>query len=544
MNSELKNYPSSQILKWLWNSWKGNRFQAFLNAVIGLLQVAVSLSMVWAIKRAIDIASHTKEGDVVTAVIVMGALILCEFFLSMAAVWVRSILGVKAQNRMQRQMLARILRSEWNGKENLHSGDVVNRLESDVSQVVSFLTETLPSALSVLTMFLGAFAYLALAIVAMIPVFAVLSKFYIRKMRQLSREVRASDSKVQSIIQETVQNRVLVKTLEGEDLMVDKLDGQHSELQSKVVRRTKFSLFSNFILNFGFALGYLLTFGWSALRMSAGTLSFGGMTAFLQLVSKIQNPARNLMKLAPAFVSVFTAAERLMLLEETPVEKQGKSHEMMAPCGIMLDNVTYAYSDNKQNPVIRNLSFDFRPGECTAVLGETGAGKTTIIRLIQALLRPDSGNVYIYNKVEKVPVSPLTRCNIVYVPQGNSLLSGTIRDNLLMANENATEEEMREALTLSCAEFVFSLPEGLDTLCSEHGGGLSEGQSQRICIARALLRNRSILLFDEATSALDPQTEQTLLHNILAKSLHTVIFITHRPAVVDYCSAVLKIEKI
>ena len=507
--------------------------------------------MVWAIKRAIDIASHTKEGDVVTAVIVMGALILCEFFLSMAAVWVRSILGVKAQNRMQRQMLARILRSEWNGKENLHSGDVVNRLESDVSQVVSFLTETLPSALSVLTMFLGAFAYLylmdhylALAIVAMIPVFAVLSKFYIRKMRQLSREVRASDSKVQSIIQETVQNRVLVKTLEGEDLMVDKLDGQHSELQSKVVRRTKFSLFSNFILNFGFALGYLLTFGWSALRMSAGTLSFGGMTAFLQLVSKIQNPARNLMKLAPAFVSVFTAAERLMLLEETPVEKQGKSHEMMAPCGIMLDNVTYAYSDNKQNPVIRNLSFDFRPGECTAVLGETGAGKTTIIRLIQALLRPDSGNVYIYNKVEKVPVSPLTRCNIVYVPQGNSLLSGTIRDNLLMANENATEEEMREALTLSCAEFVFSLPEGLDTLCSEHGGGLSEGQSQRICIARALLRNRSVLLFDEATSALDPQTEQTLLHNILAKSLHTVIFITHRPAVVDYCSAVLKIEKI
>lgn len=551
MNSEFKNYPSSQILKWLWHSWKGNRFQAFLNAVIGLLQVGVSLSMVWAIKRAIDIASHTREGDVVTAVIVMGTLILCEFFLSMAAVWVRSILGVKAQNRMQRQMLARILRSEWNGKESLHSGDVVNRLESDVSQVVSFLTETLPSALSVLAMFLGAFAYLylmdhylALAIVAMIPVFAALSKLYIRKMRQLSREVRASDSRVQSILQETVQNRVLVKTLEGEELMVDKLDDQHTELQNKVVRRTKFSLFSRFILNFGFALGYLLAFGWSALRMSAGTLSFGGMTAFLQLVSKIQNPARNLMKLAPAFVSVFTAAERLMLLEETPVETQGESHEMKAPCGIILDNITYAYSDNKEHPVVRNLSFDFRPGQCTAVLGETGAGKTTIIRLIQALLRPDSGNVYIYNKVEKVPVSPLTRCNIVYVPQGNTLLSGTIRDNLLMANENATEEEMREALSLSCAEFVYSLPEGLDTVCSEQGGGLSEGQSQRICIARALLRNRSILLFDEATSALDPQTEQTLLHNILAKSQHTVIFITHRPAVVDYCSAVLRVQKL
>ena len=546
-----KAYSSKQIFRWLLRSWRGNIFQASLNASLGLLEVGVSLASVWAVKHAIDVASHSIEGDVLVSVGIMGGLILCSFAINMTAVWVRNILGVRAQNRMQRQMLDRILRAEWRGKESLHSGDVINRLELDVNQVVVFLTETLPSTLSVLAMFLGAFFYLylmdsrlALIIIVLIPFFALLSKIYVRRMRQLSRDVRDSDSRVQSILQETVQNRMLVKTLESEETMVERLDDQHRMLQSSVERRTKFRLLSNFILNFGFAFCYLIAFAWSAIRMSAGTLSFGGMTAFLQLVNKIQSPARSLMKLAPAFVSVFTAAERLMLLEETPLEEQGDDVQLGCPCGIRLENVTYGYEDDKAHPVIRDLSYDFRPGECTAILGETGAGKTTIIRLIQALLRPDSGSLYIYNKVESVEISPLTRCNIVYVPQGNTLLSGTIRDNLLLADEDATDEQMHEALEMACADFVFALPEGLDTVCSENGGGLSEGQAQRICIARALLRNRGILLLDEATSALDPETEKNLLANIMKSSQHTIIFITHRPAVVDYCTRTLRIEKL
>ena len=546
-----KAYSSKQIFRWLLRSWRGNIFQASLNASLGLLEVGVSLASVWAVKHAIDVASHSIEGDVLVSVGIMGGLILCSFAINMTAVWVRNILGVRAQNRMQRQMLDRILRAEWRGKESLQSGDVINRLELDVNQVVVFLTETLPSTLSVLAMFLGAFFYLylmdsrlALIIIVLIPFFALLSKIYVRRMRQLSRDVRDSDSRVQSILQETVQNRMLVKTLESEETMVERLDDQHRMLQSSVERRTKFRLLSNFILNFGFAFCYLIAFAWSAIRMSAGTLSFGGMTAFLQLVNKIQSPARSLMKLAPAFVSVFTAAERLMHLEETPLEEQGDDVQLGCPCGIRLENVTYGYEDDKAHPVIRDLSYDFRPGECTAILGETGAGKTTIIRLIQALLRPDSGSLYIYNKVESVEVSPLTRCNIVYVPQGNTLLSGTIRDNLLLADEDATDEQMHEALEMACADFVFALPEGLDTVCSENGGGLSEGQAQRICIARALLRNRGILLLDEATSALDPDTEKNLLANIMKSSQHTIIFITHRPAVVDYCTRTLRIEKL
>ena len=545
---EKSKYPASAILRWLWQSWRGNRLQAVLNAVLGLQGVAVSLMQVWAVQHAIDVASHVVSGSLYWAVGIMALLILLNFGLSIAGVWVKNILGIRAQNRMQQRMLDRILRSEWHGKESRHSGDVLNRLEFDVTNVVTFLTETLPGTLSVLALFVGAFVYLflmdpalALITVAIIPLFVALSRFYVGKMRSLTRQVRDSDSKVQSVLQETVQNRMLIKTMEGDDTMVDRLENTQSELRHRVVRRTAFSVLSHLLLNFGFAVGYLTAFLWSAVRMSAGTLTFGGMTAFLQLVNKIQSPARSLTNLVPAFVSVFTAAERLMELEENPLEEQGTPIELDAPCGIRFSDVSFAYPDAATQPVISHLTFDFRPGSCTAILGETGAGKTTLVRLLLALLRPQDGRVEIYDRREAREMGPRMRCNLVYVPQGNTLLSGTIRDNLRLGKLDATDEEMLEALRLSCADFVADLPDGLDSLCAEDGGGLSEGQAQRISIARALLRNRSIMLFDEATSALDPDTERQLLDNLLHHSQKTIIFVTHRLAVVDYCDQVLKL---
>lgn len=543
------HYSSSQIFRWLWRASKTNRTQAIINASIGLLSVVVSLAQVWAVQHAIDVAAGNIPGSLLNAVAFMGLLILANFALNIASVWVRNILGIRAQNRMQQRMLDRILRTEWHGKEALHSGDVLNRLEFDVSNVVVFITETLPNVLSVLMMFLGAFFYLfsldrilALITIAIIPVFIVFSKIYIGQMRRYTRQVRDSDSKVQSVLQETIQHRMLIKTLESDDTAVNRLEHTQSELHQNVVRRTKFSLFSNLVLNFGFALGYLVAFAWAALRMSRHTLTFGGMTAYLQLVGRIQGPARNLTKLVPAFVSVFTAAERLMELEEDPLEEQGDPVMLDVPCGVMLNHVYYQYSA-AERLVINDLSFDFKPGSSTAVLGETGAGKTTLIRIILALLKPQQGSVSIYDSHESMILTPRMRCNIVYVPQGNTLLSGTIRDNLRLGRLGATDREMAEALHTACADFVFDLPDGLDTECSEAGGGLSEGQAQRISIARALLRDRSIMLFDEATSALDPDTERQLLGNILGRHDRTIIFITHRQAVVDYCDQTLHLEK-
>ena len=537
-----------QILRWLWLVLRGNRRQVVLNASLGLMGVGCSLLMVWAMQRTIDIAAGVRSGSLFGGVAIMGLIIVCEFALNISKVWIKNILGVKAQNRMQQQMLDSLLRAEWRGKDRYHSGDIINRLEQDVQTVVSFVTETLPTTLSTVTLFVGAFFYLmqmdfwlACITVAILPLFILVSRIYVAQMRKYTRRVRNSDSQVQSLLTETVQNRMLIKTLEAGDRMLERLGDTQTALRQHVRQRTKFSIASNLFVNGGFSLGYLVAFLWGAVRMSAHTITFGQMTAFLQLVFRIQGPARDLTRLAPAFVGVFTAAERLMELREAPQEQQGESVLMPSPCGVRLEAVSYTYDDGGE-PVVSNLSFDFRPGTCTAVLGETGAGKTTLVRLILALIRPQQGRVEVYADGCSHAVSPLLRCNFVYVPQGNTLLSGTIRDNLLMGCPDATDDELWRVLSLVCGDFVATLPQGLDTVCTEAGGGLSEGQAQRIAIARALLRNRSIMLFDEATSALDPDTERQLLENILSDHSKTVIFITHRPAVVDYCDQVLRVE--
>ncbi len=538
-------------IKWLWNAWKGNRLQAFINASLGLIDVAIQMAQVWAVKHAIDVASHDVEGSVVWAVMIMAGLIGCSYAESIAGIWVKNLLGVKAQNRMQQKMLSRLLRSEWEGKGQMHSGDVINRLETDVQQVVGFLTETLPSTLSVLTLFCCAFAYLAsmdwklaCIIVVLLPFFILASKLYMRKMRRLNREVRDTDSEVQSILQETVQNRMLIKTQEKENAMVDKLERTHSKLRKNVIQRTKFSVISRLTLNLGFSITYIVAFLWSALRLSAGTLSFGGMTAFLQLVSKVQQPARSLTRLVPQFVMVFTATERLMQLEKNPLEEQGEPRKLQGKLGIKAENISFAYKDDEQQRmVIENLSFDFKPATCNVILGETGSGKTTLLRLILALVHPTEGSVRIYNDETEEDLSPLHRTNIVFVPQGNTLMSGTIRDNLLLGRMDATDEDMKNALNTACADFVFELPDGIDSVISEDGIGLSEGQAQRIAIARALLKEGAIMVFDEATSALDGDTEEQLLKNVLSEEQRTVIFVTHRKAVCKYSENILNLSK-
>ena len=283
-------YDARTLMKWLWNAWRGNQLQAILNATIGLLSVGVGLGQVWAVKHAIDVASRTVSGNIYWAVGWMAVLILSDFALTIAGTWVRNILGIKAQNRMQQRLLDRLLKAVWRGRNHHHSADILNRLEFDVSTVVTFLTETIPNTLSVLAMFLGAFFYLfsmdkvlAIIVIAIFPLFLAVSKIYVGRMRHLTRDVRDSDSKVQSVMQETIQHRMLIKTLESNEAMVERLENIQSELRYRVVKRTKFSVFSNVVINFGFAFGYLVAFLWAALRMSAHTLSFGGMTGSTNL---------------------------------------------------------------------------------------------------------------------------------------------------------------------------------------------------------------------------------------------------------------------
>jgi ABC-type bacteriocin/lantibiotic exporter with double-glycine peptidase domain len=319
------------------------------------------------------------------------------------------------------------------------------------------------------------------------------------------------------------------------------LEGLQGELYGNELRRVRFSILSRIFISLAFQAGNTAAFLWGVFGISHGTVTYGMMTAFLQLVGQIQRPLMEMSSQIPAVIHATASIDRIIDLETLPREDIGDPVLLEGTAGIRISNVTFAYPDSPVN-VLECFSHDFHPGSRTAIVGPTGVGKSTIIRLLLSLLKPQSGYINVYNDSGDVPVSPTTRCNLVYVPQGNSLFSGTIRDNLMMGNPEATEEEMNKALHTAAADFVFDLPSGIYTQCFEAGGGLSEGQAQRIAIARALLRPGTILLLDEFSSALDAETETVLMERLTSELPdHTMIFITHRDKIIDYCTDVLRL---
>lgn len=544
------SYQTWHLLRWLWHTSHGYRMQAGINAFLGCSSVFLDFAFIWATKMAIDIATQKQTGTLETAAFFLIGIMLLQILVGFINRWVRAILGVRAQNKMQQHIFGQLLNSDWISLEQKHTGDMLNRLERDVTDVVNVMTETLPSMLAVSVRLVGAFlflysmdSFLACAVILILPFFILLSKVYVRKMRQLTRNIRNTDSRIQSVLQETLQHKMVIKTLEQSAFMARRLEEIQSTLRQQVKKRTVFSSFSGTMINIGFGSCYLIAFLWGSSRLMDGSITYGMMMAFIQLVGQIQSPFREMTRFIPVLIGSLTATERLMELEELPKEEQGEPTVLQGCLGIRVEQLRFSYPGGHRS-ILSGFSHDFQPGSSTAILGETGAGKTTLIRLILGLIRPESGSITIYNKEKEVKCSPLTRCNIVYVPQGNTLFSGTIRENLLLGHPHASDQELRDALLTACADFVFDLPEGMNTRCQELGGGLSEGQAQRIAIARALLRKGSILLLDEATSALDAATEKQLLLNLQNRVKDkTLLFITHRAEVLSYCSQVLQLTR-
>lgn len=528
---------------WLLNTSQSIHLHIILSSVVGILHVCTSLLFVWVCKQLIDIATDSFNGKIEHYAALLIATIAIELILSAWSSRLENQNETLLKNKLRYHLFSHLMLSTWNRKQNFHSGDIVNRLEEDVRIVSEALCKALPSVGVTCFQLIAGFLFLfhldnhlAWIIILIMPVFLVSSKFYMNRISHLTKSVRNTDSLVQSHIQEKLQYKVLIQTIEQNQAVADKLDFFQTGLYKQVMNRTNFTLFSRTLVMAGFATGYVIAFLWGVNGIYKGFVSFGLMTAFLQLVGQIQRPMVELSRYLPSLAHAITSAERLTELQELPTEKQGKPLMLDGQAGIELKNVSFSYPDGDKL-IIKNFSFSFTPGSRTAIIGETGIGKSTLIRLMLSILHPQEGNIYIYDQKQKIEASPLTRCNLIYVPQGNTLLSGTVRDNLLLGDPNATNDLLQKALTTAVAEFVYNLPDGLDTICGEHGAGLSEGQAQRICIARGLLRPGSILLLDELSSSLDKDTERTLMERLISKTRDkTLIFITHREIITEYCA--------
>ena len=543
-----------KYIRWIWRNTIGIRLNIAAQIMLGLLNVACALAMVWLSKMFIDETICTgTDSDIWTMVALLVATVVAGIVLRQVCYY----LGVKAKVRQSNGIRLRIYdrlmhRRLFDGKP-LHSSEMVTRLEQDIDKVSDSIATMLPDVAIGGCKLLGAFLLLrtmdttlAWLLVLITPILIVVGKLLARRLRSLTHDIRQQESRVQTLIQESLELDTTLRTLGTTPWIVGQVDGLQEDLEGKVQRRNKFTVISRTIMAASFGLGYLTAFIWGGLQLRSGAITIGVMTSFLQLVSQIQQPILALLNLVPQFIHATASIDRLNELETLEVESDngGAPIPTLQRPGIRFENVTFRYSD-EGDYVLKKFTRDIPPCSRTAIVGRTGAGKTTVFRMLLGLITPQEGSVSLYeagNVANTIAASPATRTNFVFVPQGNTLMSGTIRYNLCLANPDATDAQLKEALHIAAADFVMDFPDGLDTEIAERGSGLSEGQAQRIAIARGILREGSIMLLDEISSSLDENTERELFTRLFARCKDkTILMITHRPAVAELCDEVWRV---
>ena len=521
---------------------KGFKNSIGIITLIGLAEAFFSLAFVWFSKTIIDIATEDREGNLLYYSVLLILIVVLQILLRLWDIKMRRMTEVKLGNSIRYNVFTGLLYSRWQELSSVHSGDMLTRIIKDTDDVVNMLVTAFPLSIAAVSQFAGALVILfildptlALILGIGIPLLALFARMYYSKMRKYTVEVKENESLITSMVEESLMNQIVIRTFERQESELIRLEKLQTDLHDSVEKRTKVSVFANLIMGATFNGGYITAFIWSAYGLAAKTITFGTVTAYLQLVNRIQRPLFDLIRLLPSIVSAKTAIERLVFLTAFEMESNEDKILLEGSVTLKLNNISFAYS-NESKPLFSDFSMEVKPGTMVAVMGETGVGKTTLLRLLLALIKPESGTITIEDETLSAEVSERTRSNFVYVPQGNSLFSGTIRENLLLGNSDADDNELMRVLQIASAEFVYGLPEGLDTKLGENGTGLSEGQAQRIAIARSLLRPGKILLLDEATSALDSDTERNFLIN-LKKEMgnRIVILITHQAEVAKFC---------
>ncbi len=529
-------------------AWIGKRIRPHLPGLILLVVIAAGISYIsvrFALvsRNLIDAATGQAEGNVQNSVLLLAGLLILQLILQIVYIRVHITISGKLTMSIRTELFYKLMKQDYRSVSSIHSGEILSRLVSDVSMVSEKTTEIIPNAVALFSKVIFSFAalytldkYFALACLAFGPIILLAAYIYKKKIKTLHLQCRESDGKVRSFLQETIQNFLVVKAFGRETNMRSRSQELQQVNFRLNVKRSTVGILSNVMFFVAITAGYYAALAWSVYRLSLGLITFGTVTAVLGLVNQLQSPFREIASLLPQSYMVSASAQRLMDLETLPDEEVSFLPDGAAETfeEIQLEHVNFSY-DNVS--VLKNIDLTVKKGEFIALCGPSGAGKSTITRLLLSVISPDSGNVSLkLSNGVTVPLGTGARNLFSYVPQGNMILSGTIRDNITFAEENADEEKVKRALYLAqLTDVVAGLPDGLDTVLGEKGHGLSEGQVQRIAVARALYFDAPILLLDEATSSLDIKTEENLLRHIKEMTGKTCIIVSHRKEVLAVC---------
>ena len=543
-----KKDSNKRALLWIYARIK--RYFPLIIAIsaVSALSACTGVGIALATKKIFDIATLESEGSLISAGLALFAVIAAQVLLSAAQSFMSAFVSGKLTVSLRNSLFSSVCKKKYSAFSAYHSGDILNRFTSDEEVVVSSAVTIIPSITSMVAKIVAGIGamlilnpYLAIVILLLGVSVPAIGRVINRRYKSLHKDCQKTEGKTRSFLQECFENIVVIKTFVSAAPFLSRLGSLMEENFRVKMKRTGVSVLAHICLYSFFTVGYYAVLVWGAGGIMAGTITYGTLMAFLQLISQLRAPLQNVSGIMPKYYSALASAERLMELEDLPEEKaalpESKTEVLKADFrSLEINNLCFSYGGES---VLENCSFTAERGHITAVTGESGSGKSTLFKLILGLYEPQSGSITVNGGIT---ADASLRGLFSYVPQGNMMLSGTVRDNITLCNPDIEDEKIiKAARAAEIYDYIASLPDGFDTELSERGAGLSEGQLQRISIARALVADAPVLLLDEATSALDEATETRVLENIKSMTDKTVVFITHRNTSLKVCDKIVRI---